>query len=160
NENDADWEAIIRESVEVKMKVVEADPEEQGERKILNFGHSIGHALESYYLSTGSPISHGQAITYGMKAESKMAVDAGILNMPDFQKIIPLIDRTLPWPAAQIPEASALASWISRDKKNTSNQLSFSLPERLGSCRWDVTGLDPAPAIEWLRQQVSAKSFV
>ncbi|HJW29110.1 MAG TPA: 3-dehydroquinate synthase family protein, partial [Saprospiraceae bacterium] len=63
NENDADWEAIIKESVEVKMKVVEADPEEQGERKILNFGHTVGHALESYYLTKGSPISHGQAIT-------------------------------------------------------------------------------------------------
>ena len=58
---DLDWEYIIYTSVQIKNKIVLADPFEKGERKKLNFGHTFGHAIESYYLEKGTPISHGEA---------------------------------------------------------------------------------------------------
>ena len=81
-----DWEPIIRNSVRIKGEVVEADPKEQGYRKILNFGHTIGHAMESYYLNQpGKKLLHGEAIAMGMVCEAclstqKTGLDAGGIN--------------------------------------------------------------------------------
>ena len=63
---DLDWEDIINHSVQIKNKIILEDPFEKGERKKLNFGHTFGHAIESYYLEKGTPISHGEAIFMGM----------------------------------------------------------------------------------------------
>ena len=59
---DFDWGDIIDTNVQIKNKIVLADPFEKGERKKLNFGHTFGHAIESYYLEKGTPISHGEAV--------------------------------------------------------------------------------------------------
>ena len=54
-----DWEQVITKCVELKNKIVNEDPYEDGKRKILNFGHTIGHAIESHYLSQGKDLLHG-----------------------------------------------------------------------------------------------------
>jgi len=146
------WNALLELSIPVKLNIIQQDPYEKGLRKVLNFGHTIGHALESYFLNTVSPLSHGQAVALGMLAESKMALDANELSTADFEKINTLIFRLLEPPQVEIPSFEELKPWMMRDKKNISQTLSFSLPRGIGSCQWGLGGLDPAPAIEWLRK--------
>ncbi|HEY8400693.1 MAG TPA: 3-dehydroquinate synthase family protein, partial [Cytophagaceae bacterium] len=75
------WEDLIAHSVEIKSKVTTADPTEQGLRKILNFGHTIGHAIESYYLTIkDKKLLHGEAIAIGMVAESYIAEKRGFIS--------------------------------------------------------------------------------
>ncbi|MEZ4920516.1 MAG: 3-dehydroquinate synthase family protein [Saprospiraceae bacterium] len=64
-----DWLAVLRQSIRVKVQVVAQDPLERGLRALLNFGHTIGHAVESYFLQSSSPLTHGEAIAVGMVAE-------------------------------------------------------------------------------------------
>jgi 3-dehydroquinate synthase len=71
-----DWTDIIAHSVQIKNKVVLNDPKESGERKILNFGHTIGHAIETYHLeNSDQPFLHGEAIAIGMVAEAILSVE-------------------------------------------------------------------------------------
>ena len=146
------WHELLELSIPVKVNTVNMDPHEAGIRKTLNFGHTIGHALESHFLATDTPLSHGQAVALGMMSESKMALDAGVLAENDFEKIIELIVRLLEPAQIPVPSYEDLSPWMARDKKNVSQSLSFSLPTGIGSCDWGLTGLDPAPALEWLKQ--------
>ena len=68
------WEEIIAISVQIKNKIVREDPWENGERKKLNFGHTFGHAIESYYLEKGTPILHGEAVFMGIILETDLSV--------------------------------------------------------------------------------------
>jgi 3-dehydroquinate synthase len=157
--DDISWDELLHLSIPVKINIIDMDPREEGIRKTLNFGHTIGHALESYFLKSDTPLSHGQCVTLGMLAESKMAMDAGLLTKNDFEKIYALILRILAPPSITIPTADELSQWMARDKKNFNQVLSFSLPTGIGTCKWGLTGLDPIPAMEWLGEQVSGKSF-
>ena len=67
------WESIILQSIVIKNNIVTQDPLEKGERKKLNFGHTFGHAIESFYLKLGKPILHGEAISLGMILESNLS---------------------------------------------------------------------------------------
>jgi 3-dehydroquinate synthase len=64
---------LVQHSVKIKEEVVFADPMEKGLRKILNFGHTIGHAFESYYLGTKKELIHGKAVAYGMIIETYLS---------------------------------------------------------------------------------------
>ncbi len=156
---DVRWDELLEMSIPVKVGIVEQDPKEGGMRRTLNFGHTIGHALESYFLPSDTPLTHGQCVTLGMLAESKMALDAGYLSKTDFEKINHLIMRLLDPPKVSIPGLDELGQWLEADKKNLHKQLSFSLPAGIGEVHWGLTGLDPAPALNWLKGQVSGKSF-
>jgi len=153
------WKELLEHSIPIKISIIDLDPREEGIRKTLNFGHTIGHALESYFLKSETPLSHGQSVTLGMLAESKMAMDAGLMTNHDFEKIYNLIVRILEPQPISFPSFDELTPWLLKDKKNINQKLSFSLPTGIGACKWGVTGLDPAPAIEWLGKQVSGKSF-
>ena len=67
------WKSIIYQSLMIKNDIVTQDPLEKGERKKLNFGHTFGHAIESFYLEQGKPILHGEAISLGMILESNLS---------------------------------------------------------------------------------------
>ena len=69
------WNAVIAHSIHIKDAVVKEDPKERGLRKILNFGHTIGHAIESYYLHTENRLLHGEAIAIGIVLESYLSKD-------------------------------------------------------------------------------------
>jgi 3-dehydroquinate synthase len=155
----ANWEEVLALSIPVKIKVIENDPQENGMRKSLNFGHTIGHSLESYFMHSPTPLSHGQCVTLGMLAETKMALDLGKITSYEFDRIQKLLVRLLPLPRIIVPAYDELQTWMMKDKKNTGNSLSFSLPTGIGSCEWDLSGLDPAPALKWLSGQVSGKTI-
>jgi len=72
--NEMNWGEIIETSINIKNKIVLSDPYEKGERKKLNFGHTFGHAVESYYLEKGTPILHGEAVLMGILLEVEMSL--------------------------------------------------------------------------------------
>ncbi len=136
SEAPAELTAIILRGITVKKEIIEADEKEQGLRKLLNYGHTFGHALEALYQYEGC--SHGEAVLKGMVYEAEIAVCLGLLNNEDFSRIRNLIDgilkrgRDLPSPTKNIED---LIGFMKRDKKNRGNEISFILPEKIGKTR-------------------------
>ncbi len=122
------WNEIISLSVEIKNKIVLSDPKEKGERKKLNFGHTFGHAIESFYLQKGTPVLHGQAIALGMLIEGKMS------NLSELEKVeitaFILSNFTLP----HNPAKNQLIEFMKNDKKNSDEKINFTLLDGIGSC--------------------------
>lgn len=133
-----DWNQLLERNIPVKLQISEADPFEKGIRKTLNFGHTIGHALESHFLQSDQPLSHGQAVTLGMLAETKLAQLTGMLGNEDFKSIINLIQRLLSPCEVTLPTIDALRPWLLGDKKKSGGSVGYSLPESIGTCRWDI----------------------
>lgn len=128
---------IITDSIRIKLAIVQEDPKEIGLRKILNFGHTIGHAVESLSLNTNAPLLHGEAVAIGMVAESKLASLLGMLPEKDLKTIEKsLINAGLPirtdFPIEEIKKL------IIHDKKNVAKKILWSLPEKIGSVKFDI----------------------
>jgi 3-dehydroquinate synthase len=125
----------IQQGVQIKAKIVAQDPTELGLRKILNFGHTIGHALESYYLDTETPLSHGHAVALGLLLESKLSVEEASLTIEEFLAIETRIKSTY---ALQIPnDAAGLWKLMQQDKKNDNGEVRMCLLPQIGSCLYD-----------------------
>jgi 3-dehydroquinate synthase len=125
----------IQQGVQIKVHIVGQDPTETGLRKILNFGHTIGHALESYYLQTETPLAHGHAVAIGLLLESKLSVGLSSLSKEEFLSIETLIRNTY---ALQIPnDAQAIWALMQQDKKNEMGEVRICLLTRIGSCIFD-----------------------
>jgi len=128
---DLDWEDIIDTSVQIKNKIVLADPFEKGERKKLNFGHTFGHAIESYYLEKGTPISHGEAVFMGMILETEIS-DLSETDKNEIKNYI-LSNFALPY----TPKKSNLNKFLINDKKNQDGKINFTLLSGIGDCSFD-----------------------
>ena len=155
---DLPWEDILEKNLPVKLNIIESDPFEKGIRKVLNFGHTIGHALESYFLTTSNIAMHGSCVALGMLVESKMANIIGLLEKPVLQEMVFMIKRVIEPLEQQLPEFKSLVNWMEHDKKNRSGQILFSLPDRIGSCGWNITVEQEVirESYEWLSQGVTA----
>lgn len=130
---------IVHRSCEIKKAVVESDEREEGPRKALNFGHSIGHAIESFSLARGPALTHGEAISIGMYGESYISHRAGKISAADLSTIDAGL-RAAGLPARlpfAIPTAD-LRALISKDKKNVGGQVKWTLLERIGSAVFDI----------------------
>ena len=128
---DLDWEDIIETSVHIKNKIFSADPFEKGERKKLNFGHTFGHAIESYYLEKGTPILHGEAVFMGMILETEISH----LSETDKNEIKNYILSNFALPYT--PKKYNLHKFLINDKKNQSGKINFSLLNKIGNCTID-----------------------
>ena len=126
--NEMNWEEIIETSINIKNKIVIADPFEKGERKKLNFGHTFGHAVESYYLEKGTPILHGEAVFMGIIKESEFSS----LTDSDKNQIKNYILSNFQLP--HFPSKSELLSFMRNDKKNLDKKINFSLLKEIGNC--------------------------
>ncbi len=115
------WEEIIETSIQIKNKIVLSDPLEKGERKKLNFGHTFGHAIESYYLEKGTSILHGEAVFMGILLEIEIS-SLSDLEKSEIKKYI-LSSFSLP----HCPNKSDLIKYLKNDKKNSDGKISFSL---------------------------------
>ncbi|MDP4596046.1 MAG: 3-dehydroquinate synthase [Crocinitomicaceae bacterium] len=125
----------IQQGVQIKVDIVAQDPTEQGLRKILNFGHTIGHALESYYLNSDTPLAHGHAVAIGMLLEAQLSVDQANLSQTEFEAIEKCIKQTYP---IQIPnDAEGLWTLMQQDKKNANGEVRICLLPQIGSCLFD-----------------------
>lgn len=128
-----DWPALIVPSLRIKQRIVEIDPFERGLRKALNFGHTIGHAVEGLALETDQPLLHGEAIAVGMIAEtylSHQSLGLSSAELEDITRFIHRIYQPAPLDPATFPE---LLQLMANDKKNESAAINFSLLESAGT---------------------------
>ncbi|MFM7015824.1 MAG: 3-dehydroquinate synthase [Bacteroidota bacterium] len=127
---------ILQKSIAVKAKVVNNDYHEKGERKILNFGHTIGHALESDALANNIDMLHGEAVVVGMIIESELAFQLGVLSEKDKMEIVEVLKNKFTPDFNLKFDFDQLAEYMKQDKKNTA-EISFSLPTAIGSCGYN-----------------------
>lgn len=125
-------EKILPKNIELKFNIVKSDFMEKNVRKILNFGHTIGHALETYFLSINNPILHGEAIAMGIVAESFIAYKMKILSEYDFLDIKQYLLNIYTIYKFSDKNFKFLISIISQDKKNKFNKFQFSLISSIG----------------------------
>lgn len=136
-EGAADIQKLIDKSVSLKARIVKSDPFDRGPRKALNFGHTIGHALEGLALAGGGDLLHGEAIVAGMVIESHIAMQKKMLKEADFIRIVSLF---LGFYGKQdfAGGLAALTPYLGNDKKNKKGEWRFVLPSGIGKARVDV----------------------
>lgn len=131
-EEDIFGEKIIFESVEIKNNIVLADPMEKGERKKLNFGHTIGHAIEGYFLGEEELIAHGHAVAIGMLGEAYISMGHGLLDKDAFEEIETLILKHFDVPFLTKSLTDDLFSLMQNDKKNFDGKVQCTLLTGIG----------------------------
>jgi 3-dehydroquinate synthase len=119
------WPALLEASIAVKVRVVTEDPLEKGLRMILNYGHTIGHAVESLLLETADPMTHGEAVAFGMIAESRIAYGATSARCRALEQVIRRY-----FPERALPDELANALWplMQQDKKNMNGAVRMAVP--------------------------------
>lgn len=134
-----DWQTVIPASVNVKREIVLEDPFEKGLRKALNFGHTIGHAIESYWLETDHRLFHGEAIAAGMIMEAWLSTQLDELTEEDLTEISNYCLAVYGHqnvPEEAFPELLAL---MQQDKKNEDHRINFTLLSAPGKARVNAT---------------------
>ena len=131
NENALDIiEDIIERCVSIKRDVVDRDEKEKGERMLLNFGHTLGHALEKIYNFEG--LSHGQAVAIGMVMITKASERAGLTSAGTAVRIKALCEK-YNLPTSDKADIGRIASECASDKKSAAGSVSFVLLSEIGS---------------------------
>ena len=118
--------------VNFKREIVEKDPYDRHIRHILNFGHTFGHAIESYCSESGRPVAHGVAVAQGIYYESLLSMQLGHLPQEEWQQIADFLTKhfdILPITSEILPK---LVNYMQNDKKNRNNLLNFTLLEHIG----------------------------
>jgi 3-dehydroquinate synthase len=135
----------IQHSVGIKNEVVTQDPTEKGLRKILNFGHTIGHAIEGYSLANDTePLLHGEAIAIGMICEGYLSRQLNGLSDAALQDLTGTFLRHFPVYRYEPSRYDALIDLMKNDKKNAGDQIGFALLNSIGSCDYNVFVDEPA----------------
>lgn len=133
-----DWLTLAQHSVEIKNKITSADPLEKGLRKILNFGHTIGHAVESYFLPIyGKKLLHGEAIAVGMIAEAYLAYKRNFIDKTDLEQISHYILLIFGKVNISEFELEQILPYALHDKKNESNVILCTLLESMGKANFN-----------------------
>lgn len=136
--DEEELEEILFWSCSIKCNVVAMDIIEKAKRKILNFGHTIGHAIEMASQDTGKPLLHGEAIAIGMIAEARLSLLAGLIKEKEFEAIKKLMVKAkLPSRIDRKFEKSILQKILS-DKKNERQRIKWVLLKGIGKAVIDV----------------------
>jgi 3-dehydroquinate synthase len=140
--------AVVVESLRIKADVVSADERESGRRRVLNFGHTIGHALEG--VTKYRRFRHGEAIAYGMLAAAALGVARGVTPAEASQRLTDLIAQLGPLPPVVDLSTREILGAIRRDKKILEGHLHFVVAARLGATATlsDVTEKDLRGALK------------
>ncbi len=139
NLNFNDLDELIRHSVDIKMSIVNQDPTENGIRKALNFGHTLGHAIESYFMEKpdSKMLLHGEAVAIGIILESNISVQLGLLSSVDYKQIKLIIEDFYPKVDFSDEDISQIIELLIHDKKNEYGKVSFCLLNRIGQVKID-----------------------
>jgi 3-dehydroquinate synthase len=148
NPPDFDVDAVVRKAIRVKAAIVSADEKEADVRRLLNYGHTIGHGIETaldYRLLT-----HGEAVAWGMIGANAIAVRRGLVDRDVATRIDDAIRR---WDLAPLPgsiDREAILAATEHDKKNTGNQRVMVFPRTIGTCEVfaDVTEVEIAYGVD------------
>jgi 3-dehydroquinate synthase len=125
-------EDVITKAIELKNKIVKKDLYEKTIRKSLNFGHSIGHAIESAYIQQKKDILHGEAIAMGMLIESEIAHQQKLISKTELNAISNYITSIFKNPSLPNQTKKLILSFLKHDKKNQGEYLCFALPHSIG----------------------------
>ncbi|MFL0352514.1 3-dehydroquinate synthase [Xanthomarina sp. GH4-25] len=128
---------LIYESVEIKKTIVEKDPFENNLRKTLNYGHTLGHAIESYYLSHTSktPLLHGEAIAIGMVLATYISTKLIDFPKQDCKNIKETITQIFGKPIIQKEDFHPIIELLKFDKKNEHGKINFVLLKTIGETK-------------------------
>ncbi len=143
---------LIKKSVNIKSRIVKQDPYEHNHRQILNFGHTIGHALESYSLEyLDQEIPHGNAVAAGMICASYISVNKELLSPVDFKMIKEGIENHFQPAPVNPTNIPVICSYIRHDKKRRGEVVQFTLLKAIGEAITDqpVTDEQIAEAINY-----------
>lgn len=129
---------IIYGSVKIKASIVSEDERESGIRKILNFGHTVGHAVESLSLKTSKPLFHGEAVAIGMIAEAAISERMGMISVEEFKKIeLAITNANLPVKFSG-GSYEDIAKLLLTDKKNQGGKVKWVLLNGIGKTEFNV----------------------
>ena len=142
--NQPDYELLqelVARSVEIKNYIVDSDPEESGMRQTLNFGHTVGHAIEEYSLRHDEePILHGYAVLYGMVAELYLSVSRLGFPERDLQAVISIMKEFYGKPVCPCKDYDELIELMHHDKKNpVPERITFTLLRSVGNYQLGCT---------------------
>lgn len=133
------WNAVIGHSVKVKSKIVKADPHESGLRKILNLGHTVGHAFETYALrKEGKNLMHGYAVAMGLIVEIKLSVQKCSFPENLANQIIDYLLLMFPFFFFDPAEIPTMIDLMKFDKKNRDSLIRMSLMKKPGDVLTNV----------------------
>lgn len=122
-----DWNILLPQAIEVKNKIVAIDPLEKKERKSLNFGHTVGHALESTFVKTKSPMLHGEAVAAGMICESYISHLVTGLPTNELEEITDFVHRFFTKKSILKRHLNKIREFVLHDKKNVGGKVSYTL---------------------------------
>jgi len=136
---DLDWKKVVEGSIDIKSKIVNEDPFEKGVRRLLNFGHTIGHAIESTFLENLNPLLHGYAVAAGMICEAHLSFQKDMLSEEDLNSIVKVLNEIYPKIVLDKEDTKALLPKMKNDKKNISDEINFSLLNGIGKATYNCT---------------------
>jgi 3-dehydroquinate synthase len=130
----ADFDSLIHRSIEIKNEIVMQDPTENGIRKALNFGHTLGHAIESYFLENENKktLLHGEAIAVGMILESFISWKKNMLTEAEYQEIKKTINTVFETIVFDENDLEPIVDLLIHDKKNEYGKIQFALLDGIG----------------------------
>lgn len=144
---------LLAENMAVKERIVAADPKEKTVRKLLNLGHTVGHAIEEAYAKEGREVKHGYCVMWGMVAELYLSVIKMGLSREVLRQMTHLMLECYGRPACNCKDREQLVEWMLKDKKNrVAGEINFSLLRELGDGVIDqvVTREELDEALEYL----------
>ncbi len=133
------WETLLVPSLKIKKHFVESDPFEKGLRKALNFGHTIGHAIEGFGLETNQPLLHGEAIAIGMICETFLSYLQFQLEQEHVAQISKYILKIFGHHPLDLQYFGDYLELMKNDKKNTDGAINFSLLKGPGQVQVNQT---------------------
>ena len=136
--NDIDFtklDQLIHQSIEIKNEVVTIDPTETGIRKMLNFGHTLGHAIESHFLDTDKMLLHGEAIAIGMVLEAYISKEHKSLSDVAYLEIKQTLKAFYKFVTFSSVDIDLILKLLIHDKKNEYGKVQFVLLDGIGKCR-------------------------
>jgi len=129
-----DFDSIIYDSIKIKNEIVIQDPKEKGIRKALNFGHTLGHAIESYFLEkpTKKKLLHGEAIAIGMILESYISLTKKLISNEEYNQIKSTIKSIFEEVVFEKGDIQSILELLIHDKKNENGKIKFVLLDGIG----------------------------
>ena len=135
----ADFDTLIYDSIIIKNEIVKQDPNENGIRKALNFGHTLGHAIESYFLENENKTTllHGEAVAAGMVLESYISWKKNFISQEDYLQIKKTIKNIFETIVFEDNDLPSIIDLLIHDKKNEYGTIQFALLEEIGKIKID-----------------------
>ncbi len=159
--NDTSWDEIILRSIRIKSEIVESDPFETSRRKALNFGHTVGHALETFYLEGGQiTLLHGEAVAAGMICEAWLSMQLAGLKANELEEITQTLLQLYGGVHVDTVADHRLVELMRHDKKNENGVINFTLLDAIGKplINKKAVAADIIEALNYYRTRINSKT--